>query len=70
MQSTFVILQSFLAANPPEVRGRENDQEVLDDLIRRFQAGDLSDDEMLSLYRELRGNEYAIRKLASTLNGE
>ncbi|NNC90351.1 MAG: hypothetical protein HKN82_18000 [Akkermansiaceae bacterium] len=72
MESNFGTICRFLASFPGPVRSR-GEEEVpaeLDDLIRRFVAGGLSDDELLALYRELRGNEYAMEMLATLLNGE
>ena len=71
MNSACITIDRFLEGFPMEVRscGKGAVSPELAELIARFAAGDLSDDEMLALYRELRGNEYAMEMLASALNG-
>ena len=66
---TFAELDRFFSAFSPEVAGRSSDTPMaeLETRIQRLQSGELSEDEIRDLSKELLSNPKALDHLASLL---
>jgi hypothetical protein len=71
MDLNYKTIHTFLQAFAPEIGGRSSDtvSPELEKTIQRFAAGELNDDQVNELSRELLANENALEHLASLLKG-
>ncbi len=71
MDTNYQTIHTFLQAFAPEIGGRSSDVVTpeLERTIQSFAAGELSEDQVNELSRELLSNENALEKLASLLKG-
>lgn len=69
MDPNYATLHEFLQAFAPEVGGRSSDGLTpdLQDRIRRAAGGELGEEELRDLSRELLANENALERFASLL---
>lgn len=65
------IIHQFLQSFAPEIGGRSTDVVTpeLEQSLKRFAAGELNDDDLGTLSRELLANEAAMERLAGFLKG-
>jgi hypothetical protein len=71
MDTNYQTIHTFLQAFAPEIGGRSSDLVTpeLEKNIQSFADGELNEDQVNELSRELLANENALEHLASLLNG-
>ena len=71
MDTNYETIHTFLQAFAPEIGGRSSDTVTpeLEQAIQRFADGDLADEQVNELSRELLANENALAQLADLLKG-
>ena len=71
MDTNYQTLHTFLQAFAPEIGGRSSDtvSPELEKTIKSFAAGELDEEQVNDLSRELLANETALAQLAEMLNG-
>lgn len=71
MDTNYKTIHTFLQAFAPEIGGRSSDVVTpeLQKTIQRFADGELNEEQVNELSRELLANENALEQLASLLKG-
>jgi hypothetical protein len=71
MDTNYQTIHTFLQAFAPEIGGRSSDtvSPELETTIQNLAAGELNEDQVNELSRELLANENALGKLADLLKG-
>lgn len=71
MDPSYQTIHNFLQAFAPEIGGRSSDVVTpeLEQALRRFADGELAEEQVTELSRELLANENALARLAELLKG-